>query len=376
MEENKDQLQPQDNNSEPLHEAAQEQFIQSPIEELDTSAVVSDPSSVEEDSHKDGLAFKNRLDLTELSAAVVKIKNQLGKVIVGQEEMIDLLIVSILANGHSLIEGVPGVAKTVTAKLLAKTMQIGFSRIQFTPDLMPSDILGTSVFSMKNNEFEFKAGPIFSNIILIDEINRAPAKTQAALFEAMAERQVTIDGHEYNLESPFLVFATQNPVEQEGTYRLPEAQLDRFLFKINVDYPNLAEEIKILEGNHARKNEDPETLIEGVLTAATIKKYQSIIKEIIIEDNLIKYIAEIVLNTRNNANLYLGASPRASIAIMNGSKAYAALMGRDFVTPDDIKYIAKSVMRHRIILTPEREMEGFTADRAVAQILETIEIPR
>ncbi|MBF4984428.1 MoxR family ATPase [Nonlabens mediterrranea] len=384
MEENKDQLQPQDNqsqsdqdsSSQPVHEAAQEQFVQSPTSETESSEFVSDHAQSDEHIQTDGLAFKNRLDLTELSAAVVKIKEQLGKVIVGQEEMIDLLIVSILANGHSLIEGVPGVAKTVTAKLLAKTMQIGFSRIQFTPDLMPSDILGTSVFSMKNNEFEFKAGPIFSNIILIDEINRAPAKTQAALFEAMAERQVTIDGHEYNLDAPFLVFATQNPVEQEGTYRLPEAQLDRFLFKINVDYPNLDEEIKILEGNHARKNEDPETLIEGVLTAASIKKYQTIIKDIIIEDNLIKYIAEIVLNTRNNANLYLGASPRASIAIMNGSKAYAALMGRDFVTPDDIKYIAKSVMRHRIILTPEREMEGFTADRAVAQILETIEIPR
>ncbi|MGJ8684197.1 MAG: AAA family ATPase [Nonlabens sp.] len=384
MEENKDQLQPQDNqpqtgnenNSQPVQEPAQEQFVHTPDSDSGASAFVPDQPQVVQPPQPDGLAFKNRIDLTELSAAVAQIKEQLSKVIIGQEEMIDLLIVSILANGHSLIEGVPGVAKTVTAKLLAKTMQIGFSRIQFTPDLMPSDILGTSVFSMKNNDFEFKAGPIFSNIILIDEINRAPAKTQAALFEAMAERQVTIDGHEYNLEAPFLVFATQNPVEQEGTYRLPEAQLDRFLFKINVDYPNLEEEIKILEGNHARKNADPESLIEGVLSAAQIKKYQTTIKDIIIEDNLIKYIAQIVLNTRNNANLYLGASPRASIAIMNGSKAYAAIMGRDFVTPDDIKYIAKSVMRHRIILTPEREMEGFTADRAVAQILETIEIPR
>lgn len=385
MEENKDQLQPQDhtpntgeeNNSEPLQEAAQEQLVNKPNDDAaGSSAFVPDQPQIEEPPQPDGLAFKNRIDLTELSAAVMQIKEQLRKVIIGQEEMIDLLIVSILANGHSLIEGVPGVAKTVTAKLLAKTMQIGFSRIQFTPDLMPSDILGTSVFSMKNNEFEFKAGPIFSNIILIDEINRAPAKTQAALFEAMAEGQVTIDGKEYQLERPFLVFATQNPVEQEGTYRLPEAQLDRFLFKINVDYPNLEEEIKILEGNHVRKNADPETLIEGVLSASAIKKYQTTIKDIIIEDNLIKYIAQIVLNTRNNANLYLGASPRASIAIMNGAKAYAAIMGRDFVTPDDIKYIAKSVMRHRIILTPEREMEGFTADRAVAQILETIEIPR
>ncbi|AZQ45193.1 MoxR family ATPase [Nonlabens ponticola] len=329
-----------------------------------------------EDTEDNEINFSSRVDLSQLSNAVKQIKEELRKVIVGQEEMIDLLIVSILANGHSLIEGVPGVAKTVTAKLLAKTMQVDFSRIQFTPDLMPSDILGTSVFSMKDNEFEFKAGPIFSNIILIDEINRAPAKTQAALFEAMAERQVTIDGKEYALENPFLVFATQNPVEQEGTYRLPEAQLDRFLFKINVDYPDLDEEIQILEGNHNRKNADPESMITGIMTAQEIADHQLTVKGIIVEPALIKYIAQIVLNTRNNANLYLGASPRASIAIMNGSKAYAAIMGRDFVTPDDVKYIAKAVMRHRIILTPEREMEGFTADKAIAQILETIEIPR
>ncbi|QJP35849.1 MoxR family ATPase [Nonlabens sp. Ci31] len=316
------------------------------------------------------------MDLNHLSAAVYKIKKELRKVIVGQEEMIDLLIVSILANGHSLIEGVPGVAKTVTAKLLAKTLDVDFSRIQFTPDLMPSDILGTSVFSMKNNEFEFKPGPIFSNIILIDEINRAPAKTQAALFEAMAERQVTIDGKEYDLKAPFLVFATQNPIEQEGTYRLPEAQLDRFLFKINVGYPNLEEEIQILTDQHARKNIDAESTVNAVMNAQEIATYQRTVKEIVIEDNLIKYIAKIILDTRNNPNLYLGASPRASIAIMNGAKAYAAIMGRDFVTPDDIKYIATAVMRHRIILTPEREMEGLTADRAVAQILENIEIPR
>lgn len=320
--------------------------------------------------------FESRIELTELAQAVDKIKQQLGKVIIGQQEMIDLLIVSILANGHSLIEGVPGVAKTVTAKLLAKTMQVDFARIQFTPDLMPSDILGTSVFSMKDNEFEFKPGPIFSNIILIDEINRAPAKTQAALFESMAESQVTIDGKEYPMSAPFLVFATQNPVEQEGTYRLPEAQLDRFLFKIDVNYPNLEEEIRILEGSHSRKNSTQEEQIDSVLTASQIVSYQETIKEILIEKHLIEYIAQIVLSTRNNANLYLGASPRASIAIMNGAKAYAGMNGRDFVTPDDIKYIARSVLRHRVILTPEREMEGFTPDRAVAQIIETVEVPR
>jgi len=329
-----------------------------------------------EETNENPLEFNNRIDLKNLQESVQKIKDELGKIIIGQHEMIDLLVISILANGHSLIEGVPGVAKTVTAKLLAKTMDVGFSRIQFTPDLMPSDILGTSIFNVKTSEFEFKKGPIFSNIILIDEINRAPAKTQAALFEVMAERQITIDGIENKMPSPLLVFATQNPIEQEGTYALPEAQLDRFLFKINVGYPTLEEEITILEGHHQRKSAVPLELIKPVLTAKQIEEYQEIIKSIIIENNLLKYIAGIVNNTRNNGNLYLGASPRASIAIMNASKAMAAINGRDFVTPDDIKTVASPVLRHRIILTPEREMEGFTAEKVVSQIIETIEIPR
>jgi MoxR-like ATPase len=290
--------------------------------------------------------------------------------------MIELLIVSILANGHSLIEGVPGVAKTVTAKLLAKTMNVDFSRIQFTPDLMPSDILGTSIFNVKTSEFEFKKGPIFSNIILIDEINRAPAKTQAALFEAMAERQITIDGNEFQMEPPFLVFATQNPIEQEGTYRLPEAQLDRFLFKINVHYPTLEEEIQILENKHQQRNTNVEALIDSVLSAEQIAAYQLVIKDIIVEDNLLKYIAAIVNNTRTNANLYLGASPRASIAILDASKAVAAINGRDFITPDDIKKVVGPILGHRIILTPEREMEGYTAEKMISDLIQTIEIPR
>lgn len=322
------------------------------------------------------LEFKSRIDLGQLQTSVAQIKAELGRVIIGQQEMIELLIISILANGHSLIEGVPGVAKTVTAKLLAKTMNVDFSRIQFTPDLMPSDILGTSIFNVKTSEFEFKKGPLFSNIILIDEINRAPAKTQAALFEAMAERQITMDGHTYEMLPPFLVFATQNPIEQEGTYRLPEAQLDRFLFKIKVNYPSLEEEIEILESKHRQKNKNLESLITSVLSADQIANYQEVIKEIIIEDNLMKYIAGIVHNTRNNANLYLGASPRASIAIMDASKALAAMSGRDFVTPDDIKKVATPVLGHRVILTPEREMEGFTPDKVIKQIMETIEIPR
>lgn len=322
------------------------------------------------------LEFKSRIDLGQLQTSVTQIKSELGKVIIGQQDMIELLIISILANGHSLIEGVPGVAKTVTAKLLAKTMDVGFSRIQFTPDLMPSDILGTSIFNVKTSEFEFKKGPLFSNIILIDEINRAPAKTQAALFEAMAESQITMDGLAYEMEPPFLVFATQNPIEQEGTYRLPEAQLDRFLFKIKVNYPSLEEEIQILESKHRQKNKNIEGLITSVLTAKQIANYQDTIKEIIIENNLMKYIAGIVNNTRSNANLYLGASPRASIAIMDASKALAAINGRDFVTPDDIKKVAIPILGHRVLLTPEREMEGFSPDKVIKQILETIEIPR
>lgn len=329
-----------------------------------------------EEAQDSPLEFNSRIDLQNLQEAVDHIKTELGKVIVGQHDMLEMLIISILTNGHSLIEGVPGVAKTLTAKLLAKTLAVDFSRIQFTPDLMPSDILGTSIFNVKNSEFEFKKGPIFSNIILIDEINRAPAKTQAALFEVMEERQVTMDGTKYIMQPPFLVFATQNPIEQEGTYALPEAQLDRFLFKINVPYPNLEEEIHILENEHNRKDKPVLDDIKPILNAQEIAEYQHTIKQIIIESNLLKYIAAIVDNTRTNANLYLGASPRASLAIMNASKALAAMNGRDFVTPDDIKKIAPSVLRHRIMLTPEREMEGITADKVVQQIIETIEIPR
>ena len=325
---------------------------------------------------ENNVEFNCRIDLTKLQDSVAKVKLELGKVIIGQQEMIELLIVSILANGHSLIEGVPGVAKTVTAKLLAKTMNVDFSRIQFTPDLMPSDILGTSIFNVKTSEFEFKKGPIFSNIILIDEINRAPAKTQAALFEAMAERQITIDGNEFEMQPPFLVFATQNPVEQEGTYRLPEAQLDRFLFKINVNYPTLEEEIQILENKHQQKNINVEALIDSILSAEQIASYQQVIKDIIVEDNLLKYIAAIVNNTRTNANLYLGASPRASIAILEASKAVAAINGRDFITPDDIKKVVGPILCHRIILTPEREMEGYTAEKMIKDLIQTIEIPR
>jgi MoxR-like ATPase len=322
------------------------------------------------------IKFENRIDLSELQEAVGKIKSELSKVIVGQKNMVDMLITALLASGHVLIEGVPGVAKTITAKLLAKALTVDFSRIQFTPDLMPSDILGTSIFDLKKSEFEFKKGPIFSNMVLIDEINRAPAKTQAALFEVMEERQITIDGNRYPLSPPFMVLATQNPVEQEGTYRLPEAQLDRFLFKIDIDYPTLEDEIEIINREHLLKEAKKIDQVESFLTQQQITKYQSIVNNILVEPQLLKYIAEIIVNTRNNQFLYLGASPRASIAILKASKAYAAMNGRDFVTPEDIKQVAIPVLQHRIIVTPEREMEGVTSKQIITQIIQSIEIPR
>lgn len=320
--------------------------------------------------------FSSRIDLSKLKEAVVKIKEQLGKVIVGQEEFMELLLVSLLADGHVLIEGVPGVAKTVTAKLLAKTIATDFSRIQFTPDLMPSDVLGTSVLNMKTSDFEFKKGPIFSNIVLIDEINRAPAKTQAALFEVMEEKQITMDGERYVMNPPFMVLATQNPIEQEGTYALPEAQLDRFLFKINVGYPNLEEEIQIITAHNERKGALPQTQVEAVLTESELLEYRSNIFEVLVEEKIIKYIAQLISNTRNNAHLYLGGSPRASIAVLMASKAFAAINGRDFVIPEDVKKSIYPVLRHRIMLTPEREMEGMTADKVIEMIVQSVEVPR
>ena len=321
-------------------------------------------------------AFKSRVDLTALKKSVEDIKSEIGKVIVGQERMVDLLVTAILADGHILLEGVPGVAKTLTAKLIARVIDADFSRIQFTPDLMPSDVLGTSIFNMKTSEFELKSGPIFSNIILIDEINRAPAKTQAALFEVMEERQVTIDGHTYKMDEPYLVVATQNPIEQEGTYRLPEAQLDRFLFKVSVNYPTLDQEVSILKSHNTKKATARLDDLKAILTKDQIKAYRATINEIHVEDNLLSYIAQIVDSTRNSSDLYLGASPRASIAILQTAKAFAAIQGRDFVTPEDIKSMAKPVIRHRVIITPEKEMEGLSSDEVTQQIIDKIEVPR
>ncbi|WP_108808587.1 AAA family ATPase [Aquimarina spinulae] len=327
-------------------------------------------------SQEQNLSFQNRIDLSELQQSVEKLKVELAKVIVGQQDFIELLIVSLLSNGHVLIEGVPGIAKTVTAKLFAKTLKTDFNRIQFTPDLMPSDVLGTSVLNMKTSDFEFKKGPIFSNMVLIDEINRAPAKTQAALFEVMEERQVTIDGIRYPMDPPFMVLATQNPVEQEGTYALPEAQLDRFLFKIKVDYPTFEDEVNILKTHHERKTTKPLEMVDPVITPKQLLEFKAKTQDVIIEEKILGYIAEIVTKTRTHPHLYLGGSPRASIAVMNASKAFAAINGRDFVTPEDIKKSLFPVLRHRLILSPEREMEGMTTENVIEMILQSVEIPR
>lgn len=320
--------------------------------------------------------FQQRTDLTGLHTAVENLKSEIGKVIVGQDQMVELLLAALLADGHVLIEGVPGVAKTLTAKLLSRSVSTGFSRIQFTPDLMPSDVTGTSVFNPKDIVFQFRPGPIFSNIVLIDEINRAPAKTQAALFEVMEERQVTVDGQTYPLQLPFMVVATQNPIEQEGTYHLPEAQLDRFLFKIKVTYPTQQEEVRVLMHHHSANLDDLFQQVQPVLSAEELQALRLQVRSIHVEEKLMSFITTIVGNTRNNKSIYLGASPRASIGILNGSKALAAMRGREFVTPDDIIYIAPAVLRHRVVLSPEKEMEGVGSDEVINQIVHSVEVPR
>ena len=316
------------------------------------------------------------LDLKKVTEVVDKVKAEVAKVIIGQTEMVDLLMAAMFTGGHVLVEGVPGIAKTLTSKLLAQAFHVDYSRIQFTPDLMPTDVVGTTMYNLKTAEFTFNKGPIFSNIVLIDEINRAPAKTQSALFEVMEEYQVTMDGETYMMDQPFFVIATQNPIEQEGTYKLPEAQLDRFLFKINLHYPSLEEEKEILHRFKSDFKMRQKEKVQPVCSAQDVKECQEIIEKVHIKDELLNYIAAIIHNTRNNGDLFLGASPRASLAIMKASKAVAAMAGRDFVTPDDIQYVADPVLNHRIILTPEREMEGYGANDVVMDIIKKIEVPR
>lgn len=352
---------------------------ENPINSIKESSPTPSPEptvNVEQQGYTPSPWTAPQRNLSKIQLSVNIIKDELRKIIIGQEEFIDLLLAALFSGGHVLVEGVPGIAKTLTAKMLAQTLEVDYARIQFTPDLMPSDVTGTTVFNMQTSDFSFSEGPIFSNIVLIDEINRAPAKTQAALFEVMEEYQVTVDGKTYPMSFPFFVIATQNPIEQEGTYKLPEAQLDRFLFKIVLDYPNLNEEKSILRRFRSDFNLAQKDIVKAVFSADNIKECQKAVERVHIKDELLDYIAEIIHNTRNNGDLFLGASPRASLAIMKSAKAIAAMNGRDFVTPDDIQYVAYHVLNHRIILTPEREMEGVASSEIIENIIKKIEVPR
>ncbi len=324
-----------------------------------------------------GYGFERQnADLMWVANKVNQVRQEIRKYIIGQGEMVELLLAGIFANGHILLEGAPGVAKTLSSKVLSRALDIDFSRIQFTPDLMPTDVIGTSVFNMKESNFSFRKGPIFSNIVLIDEINRAPAKTQSALFEVMEERQITYDGTVYPMTFPFLVIATQNPIEQEGTYNLPEAQLDRFLFKIKLAYPDLDAETDILRRYRDSIGTPDLKGVTAVFSRDEIQKIQDVVEKIMVEDNLIRYIAQVIHKTRNHGKIFLGGSPRASLSIMRAAKAMAAIRGRDFVTPEDIQFAAPHVLNHRLILTPEAEMEGIRTEDVIQEIVQTIEVPR
>lgn len=320
--------------------------------------------------------MEERLNLSEFASKIAELKAKIAEIVVGQEKAVDLLLTAILSNGHVLLEGVPGVAKTLTAKLVAHLIDARFTRVQFTPDLMPSDVLGTTVYNMQSGEFRFHQGPVFTDILLVDEINRAPAKTQAALFEVMEERQVSMDGKCYRMGDFYTVIATQNPVEQEGTYKLPEAQLDRFLMKITIGYPSTEEEVKILERHQQPGFTTQIDVFAPLFSLEDVVRFRDLAQQVFIEESLLRYIAEIVAQTRQSRMVFLGASPRASVAIMRASKAYAILCDRDFVTPEDIKFVAPYVLQHRIQLTAETEMEGLNAVNVIDRLIEKVEIPK
>jgi MoxR-like ATPase len=305
-----------------------------------------------------------------------RVQTELARVLVGQEEMVRLMLAGLFCNGHVLIEGVPGVAKTLAVNLLSRATALRFHRIQFTPDLMPADVTGSSIFNVRDSVFEFKQGPVFANLVLIDEINRAPAKTQAALFEVMEEQQVTIDGTTHRLPQPFMVLATQNPVEQEGTYRLPEAQQDRFLFRIRVGYPTLDQEFQILSRFSGDFRQMVIKEVQQVLQASDIESCRRAVEAVHMEEPLLRYIAAAIDATRRHPDIYLGASPRAGLALMKAAKAIAAMDGRNYCTPDDIRQIAFAVLNHRLILKPESEMDGVEMQEVVNQIFREIEVPR
>lgn len=333
-------------------------------------------SNVNQESGPESSIFKSNPEIERVKKKVNEAKSEFHKFIIGQDNLLELMLVGIFTNGHILLEGVPGIAKTLTAKVLAKSLSVDFSRIQFTPDLMPSDIIGTNIYNLKTSEFDFKKGPIFSNVVLIDEINRAPAKTQAALFEVMEERQITYDGMRYQMDFPFLVLATQNPIEQEGTYNLPEAQLDRFLFKVKLTYPELEDESRILKRYAFDLGSASLESIQKVFDAKELASIQEIIKTVKVEDQILNYIAELTNKTRNHGQIYLGASPRASLSMLKACKALAAISGRDFVTPEDVQNLAVPIYNHRLILSPEAEMEGLEPENIIEELIRTVEVPR
>ena len=348
---------------------SQEGLAQQGLPQEATNEVTPPPIPVESQ-------FRSRIDLTPIRAKIDLIMQECSKIIIGQTELIELMVTCIIADGHILLEGVPGIAKTLSAKVVAKTIDTEFSRIQFTPDLMPADIIGTSIFNMNTSEFVFKKGPIFSNMVLIDEINRAPAKTQSALFEVMEEKQISFDGTTYPMTKPFIVIATQNPIEQEGTYRLPEAQLDRFLMKINLSYPSITEELEIINRFKNKPGRPDLNSVQAILDAAAISEIQETLENIHIERQMLEYITQIIHETRNHAKVYLGASPRASLALLSTAKVTAVMAGRDFIIPDDIQFVAPHVLNHRMILTPDAEMEGVTSFIVISDIIKTLEVPR
>jgi MoxR-like ATPase len=318
------------------------------------------------------------MELNELSSLFDRLRKEADKVIVGLQDPFELLVVALLTGGHVLLEGVPGTAKTLMAKTLAHLVQADFKRVQFTPDLMPSDILGTSVFDMNSGKFHLRKGPIFTQLLLADEVNRAPAKTQSALLEGMEERQVNLEGERYPLSSVFMVIATQNPVEYEGTYPLPEAQLDRFLFKVLVPYSSQSVEVEVLRRFH--QGFDPHSLAQTgltpVITATDLMAAREAIKKVVVEEGILNYIASLTAASRQSPDLLLGASTRAATQVLLSSKTYAALQGRAFVTPDDVKFVTVPVYRHRLMLKPEAEIEGLDADAITRRLLGQVEVPR
>ena len=320
--------------------------------------------------------METRTDLTKFARKTGEIRQRIADVIVGQTNAVDMILTCIIADGHVLIEGVPGVAKTLLARLVARLIDARFSRIQFTPDLMPSDVLGTSVLNMKTQEFDFHAGPAFADIVLADEINRAPAKTQAALFEVMEERQATVDGTTYRMGDVYTIIATQNPVEQEGTYRLPEAQLDRFLMKITMGYPSVDEEVEILKRHNGNASFARLDDVQPVMTKDELRELRGMMDNVVVDASLLRYIAQIVTQSRESKAVYMGCSPRASVAMLNCAKAYALLNGRDFVVPDDIKTVAPFIMQHRLQLTAETEMEGYAPMDIAQKLINMVEVPK